>query len=191
MNPELEADIYERAWKTRNECKQYARYWNWFDRGKKELGIIRDWLEAVEAVECDGGNHCLVEVHAFTPDPPDSVGKTEDRQLVAIEVTELVDEETVVHYERGQRDWKNWGPDELIAKLREIVNEKDAKEFHGGPYSKKILVIYTDEPVLRQSNCSQILRGQNFGPCRQINEVYLLFSPDPARGVCSFIRLET
>lgn len=109
-------------------------------------------------------------------DPPDCIGTTASGEHVAFEVTEFVDQETVKLNKAGKHAFKQWLPDELITKLQEKITAKDSKEFHGGPYSKVMLVIHTDEPLLSHVDCEKILRGKKFGPCKKIDDAYLIFS---------------
>ena len=188
INPDLENQIFKKMMNARQKSKGYASFWDWPEKPTKERGIVCDLLEAIEA---DGGQHGIVEVRPYKSDPPDCIGLTNDGQLVAFEVTELVDRETIARNKHGQCVWQEWSSSELTATIRQIVKKKDSKHFHGGPYSKMFLVIHTDEPLLRHADCEVILRGQNFGPCKQITDVYLLFSFVPGRESYPFLRLKT
>lgn len=183
INPAWQTRIFKRILEAHKKRKGYRSYWFWPDNRIKERGVVCDFLEAREVA---GEDHDIIKVRSCVSDPPDCVGIKANGESVAFEATELVD----ATWKEAGYPWKEWSSAELTARLQAIISEKDAKNFHGGPYSKKILVIHTDEPLLCHSHCSDIVRGQHFGPCRQINEVYLLFSPDPARSVCPYRRLE-
>ncbi len=185
-DPDWENRIFKKILGARKMRKGNRSYWFWPDGRLKERGVVCDLLEAMEYA---GVQHGIIKVRSCVPDPPDDVGITKKGKSIAFEATELVDA-----WKEAGYPWKKWSSEELIAKLRAIISEKDGKNFHGGPYSKKVLVIHTDEPLLCHLDCGEILRGQNFGLCRQISEVYLLFPPDPApnqaRSVCPFLRLK-
>ena len=186
-DPDWENRIFKKVLDAHKKRKGYRSYWFWPDNRIKERGVVCDLLEAMEVA---GEQHDIINVRSCMTDPPDCVGITERDKSIAFEATELVD----TLWKASGFPWKEWSPTELITKLRAIISKKDAKIFHDGPYSKKILVIHTNEPLLRHSDCRKYLHGQNFGPSRQISEVYLLFPPDPhpnqARTVCPFLRLE-
>ena len=167
--------------------KGYAPYWDYPDRPIKECGIVCDLLEAIEN---QSGPQEIRKVRPNKPDPPDCIGITAIGERVAIEVTELVDQETVELNKLGKHVFKQWLPDELTTKLQEKITAKDSKEFHGGPYSKVVLVIHTDEPLLSRADCEKILCGKKFGPCKKINDAYLIFSDVLCREFYPFIKLE-
>ena len=74
--------------------------------------------------------------------------------------------------------YRDWKPNEVITEINRIIQEKDGKTFHGGPYAKKILLIFTDEDTLLSGRFeyARLLSEQSFGPVKQIDEVYFLFS---------------
>ncbi|MGD0208562.1 MAG: hypothetical protein ABSC89_13255 [Verrucomicrobiota bacterium] len=168
--------------------KGYASLRDWPDKKSKERGIVYDLLKSIKA---EGGHHDILHVRTNKPDPPDCVGTVANGELVAFEVTELVDQKTVERNRLGQRAQKRWTPNELVAKVQEIIQGKDSKQFHGGPYSKVVLVIHTDEPRLRRfDDCKAILHNQKLGRCKQITDAYLLGSFVPRRKFYPFLRLQ-
>ena len=181
------AEIVPKIVEALKKQKGYASFFDWPNKATKEKGIVRDLLKAMEA---KGEYHGVVKLKSNKPDPPDCVGVVENGELVGFEVTELVDQETVRKNRQGKRTRKKWTPNELLAKLREIVREKDSKKYHGGSYSKIILVIHTDEPFVRSADCDSILRGQLVGQCRQITDGYLLLSYKPRRKSYPYFKLE-
>ena len=126
--------------------KGYAQFWDYPDRPIKECGIVCDLLEAIEN---QSGPQEIRKARPNKPDPPDCIGITASGERVAVEVTELVANNQPVELNKlGERVFKQWSADELITKLQARITAKDSKEFHGGPYSKVMLVIHTDEPLL-------------------------------------------
>ena len=63
--------------------------------------------------------------------------------------------------------------------------------FHGGSYSKKIVVIHTDEESILYDKISPVLESYTFSSLKQIDEAYLLFSYNPPQleGEYPYIRL--
>src|SRR5258708_1850155 len=150
----LDSRILASALSALGKRKGYASFWDSPDKGTKERGIVCDLLASIEG---KGGRHGIVSIRKNRRDPPDCVGTGENNEIVAFEVTELVDEETIRRNKKGQRSnqrkclcaFKEWTADALIEKIRNILKAKDEKRFHGGPYSRIVLIIHTDEPLLR------------------------------------------
>jgi hypothetical protein len=183
----FDSDILPRILEAQKKQKGYATFFDWPNKATKEKGIVRDLLEAIEA---KGAQHSFVKLRSNPTDPPDCVGVMESGELVGFEVTELVDLETVKMNRRGRRVKKEWTSIELLTKLKEIVGKKDSKNYYGGPYSKIILVIHTDEPLVRAMDCDSILRGQIAGRCKQITDCYLLLSYNPGLKSYPYFKLE-
>jgi hypothetical protein len=181
-----ESRMVDLIFKARSRRRKYASFNEWPDKSIKEKSIVLDLLEAMTTQDED---HGITRICAFQPDPPDCTGIDSDGKLVAFEVSELVDQDTILRNEYGHDDWKEWSEEELLEKIREVVKKKDAKKFHGGPYSKIILVIHTDEPLLRLTDCVSALAGQIVGQCRQITDCYLLMSYSPGLKSYPYFRL--
>src|ERR1035437_5716208 len=174
----FESDILPKILEARKKRKGYATFFDWPNKRTKERGIVCDLLKSIEDTE----GYCEIKtVRANESDPPDCIGTTVDKKLVAFEVTELVDQKTVEMNRMGRQARKEWPPDKLLEKLKNIIRNKDSKTFHGGPYSKITLVIFTDEPEVRSADCDAILDGQILGQCRSITDCYLLLSYQPGR----------
>jgi hypothetical protein len=180
-------DILPLILNARKKRKGYATFFDWPNKATKEKGVVRALLDAMDA---KGESHGIAHLKTSPVDPPDCIGVLTNGELVGFEVTELVDQKTVEMNPRGRGAWKEWPSSELIEKLKQIARKKDSKHFQGGPYSKIVLVIHTDEPMVRSADCDSILRGQVFGRCRQITEVYLLLSYAPGLKAYPYFRLE-
>ena len=120
-------------------------------------------------------------------DPPDCVVSDHADNLVAVEVTEFVSRKAIERNWKIKRDpqktwqdsiYRRWEPDEVVKEINRIIQKKDGKTFNGGPYAKKILLIFTDETTLVSGRFeyAKLLSEQSFGPVEQIDEVYFLFS---------------
>src|SRR5438552_16476131 len=171
---ELERKCRERARKVR----RHAGFFDWPDKEIKELGVIQDLVKAV------GGDLAALTIRPGRPDPPDAVGEREDRSLVAIEVTELIDQEVadrniplmkksvgkdplermkeIVH-----RVWDKAG---LLATIKERLLTKDGSTLQGGPFRDYVVVLHTDEAVLTHFDAREWLREHTFTGMRQVRD---------------------
>ena len=116
-------------------------------------------------------------------DPPDCVVSDRAGNPVAVEVTEFVSRKAIEKNRKEgiegiDRIIRNWEPEEVVEEISRIIQKKDGKTFKGGSYAKKILLIFTDEDALvsRRFEYAKLLPEQSFGPVKQIDEVYFLFS---------------
>ena len=166
------------------ERRGYATHFEWPDKPLKELGIVKEWLRSMES----RGEAAYSNPIPFSDDPPDCVVFDRAGREVAVEVTELVSSKAIKKNQGKKledRVYRDWRPHEVITKINDIIRNKDGKTFNGGPYAKKILLIHTDEFRLlidREEIYEQYLPSQSFGPVKQIDEAYLLFSYEPDVG---------
>lgn len=80
-------------------------------------------------------------------DPPDVVLIDKEGRRHGIEVTELVDEDTVRAWHQGLSDTaKEYSRDELHELVSVRIRRKSCKPFYSGPFVSKCLLIYSDEP---------------------------------------------
>ena len=100
-------------------------------------------------------------------------------ELVAIEVAEVVCEDTARINAQGEDVYRNWKPGELKAHILRLLSEKDGKNFHGGPYLAIIACLFTDEPMLTFNKAQLELEEQLFGSFKQLTAAFLLFSYEP------------
>ena len=101
---------------------------------------------------------------------------------MAFEVVELVSQEAVERNEKGEYVYRWWDPEDIRAKVGELLLHKDGKIFSGGPYANIAVVIHTDEPALIADDAREALAGVTFGPFRQLTRAYLMFSYMPGKG---------
>ena len=155
----------------------YATHFEWPDKPLKELGVVREWLRSMES----RGEAAYSNPISALNDPPDCVVLDREGREVAVEVTEFVSSRAI-ETNQGRRwedqVYRNWRPNEVSTKIDDIIQNKDGKTFKGGPYAKKILLIFTDEDTLvsRRFEYAKGLPELSFGPVEQIDEAYLLFS---------------
>jgi hypothetical protein len=96
-------------------------------------------------------------------DPPDCIAML-DGGRAGIEVTELVSGEARKRTQAGNWSLFLWDQPSFLARLQEIIDGKAAKPFKGGPYARKVLVIWTDEHELGHAAVERFLAGQHFQP---------------------------
>lgn len=166
--------------------RQYASFFEWYEKGPKELGVVESLVGALSRAHG-------VYLHSpaeHTPDPPDCVATNARGELVAIEVAEVVCETAARRNAQGKDVYRYWNPGELSEHVERVVLGKDRKVFHGGPYAEVIACLFTDEPALSVEFAAQELTGRVFGPVAQLTSAYLLFSYRPATKSYPAIRLE-
>jgi hypothetical protein len=78
--------------------------------------------------------------------------------------------------------------EEFIRALQERIDAKDQAKLKGGPYSRYILVVHTDEMFLAATQIEQWLAGAAFRASR-ITDILLGLSYDPANKGCPVFRL--
>jgi len=124
--------------------KTYASFFEWYDKGQKELGVVEELIKALN----DCADLHLHSPRQFAHDPPDCVCLDDSGEPIAIEVAEVVCEDSVRLNARGANVFRNWQAGELTAHIAGQLAEKDNKLFHGGPYQAVITCLFTDEPML-------------------------------------------
>lgn len=160
--------------------RHHAGFFDWPNKEIKELGVIKDLVESV------GGELARLAIRPGRPDPPDAVGEREDGGLVAIEVTELVDQQVLAQNIRSERESAGMAPPEhrawdkpgLIAAIGGRLTAKDGVNLQGGPFQDYLVVLHTDEAMLSHSDASEWVGNQTFIGMKQIKDAYLLFSYD-------------
>lgn len=155
--------------------KKYASFFEWCDRGRKELSVVEELVIALNS----SSGLTLREPREFLPDPPDCVCLNQAGELVAIEVAEIVCEEAARLNAQGTNVYRYWRTGELASHVSRVLKGKDAKSFNGGPYASIITCLFTDEPALTVEQAKTELATQQFGPFNQITNAYLLFSYQP------------
>lgn len=164
--------------------RRHASFFEWPDRERKELGLVELLFESMQKKgECPYSNP-----KNFKPDPPDCTAEDEQGNLIGIELTELVDQESIERNERGGAVYRFWDAADLIEKIESLIKKKDEKRFNGGPYKKIILLIFTDENDILPTEYIPFLQGVDFSKKSQIDEVYFLFSYKPGEGY-PFVKL--
>jgi hypothetical protein len=171
--------------------RAYASFFKLGSKAHEELTVVENLLESMRT----RGEVKYSEARLAPLDPPDCIAQTADggSLSVAIEVTELVCEESVRINARQDREamrrmepgvavMRAWDTQDFIGHIAARLEDKDSKKLKGGPYERYIVAIHTDEPLLERDQCMAWLRDYTFGPFQQIAEAYLLFSYMPGKG---------
>ena len=166
--------------------REYASFFDWFDKGQKELGVVESLLGSMKLQ----GANTFQNLYISPKDPPDCIAKDQSSNLIGIEVTELVDEDAVRLNAQGKNVYRKWTADEVVKEIESIIVGKDSNTFHGGPYKKLILVIHTDELDINFQALKPMLEIHEFKKTSQITEAYLLFTYDPTNKHYPHIQLK-
>ena len=168
-----------------NVMKQYASFFEWHEKGPKELGVVEALMDALNQNTALG----LHAAQEFSPDPPDCVCLNASNEAVAIEVAEVVCETATPLTAQGHDVYRRWRPGELAEHVAKELADKDRKRFNGGPYAEVIACLFTDEPALSLEQAMSELQPCTFGPISQLTSAYLLFSYNPRTKAYPVIKL--
>lgn len=162
------------------EIEKRRKHANWYEDSNKERKELRVVESLINGMKKRGDNlyhsPILLGIKEF---PPDCILKDQKGNDVGVEVTELVDEYSVKEKEKGLTTTRIWNNEEVISEIEKILRDKDLKIFHGGSYSKKIVVIHTDEESILYDELFPVLESHTFSLLKQIDEAYLLFPYNP------------
>jgi len=165
--------------------KEYASFFEWHDKPRKELGVLEDMLNSLNRTS--GANYHSPQIHR--PDPPDCICLNALGGHVAVEISELVCQEAARLTAQGEHVMRMWLPGELRKQIVQLLGEKDEKTFHGGPYAEIVVCLFTDEPMLGIGHVISELAASSFGPFRQLSSAFLVLSHDPNAKSCPALRL--
>lgn len=152
--------------------RQYASFFEWPDKSQKELGVVEELISSLNI-----GLHSL---SIYKPDPPDCICENSSGGLVAVEVVEVVCQDSAKLNAQGKNVHRIWKSGELTSHIERLLTQKDGKNYHGGPYVDTIACLFTDEPMLTFAYAQAELEPVCFGPFLQLTSAFLLFSYDPA-----------
>ena len=159
--------------KGRPPHRPWAGFWTWRDKPVAERGAADVILRHAKFQ--------VAQLKSRRDDPPDCEAML-DRRWSAIEVTELVHEETLARSVKALKEraagrepkkpeaYFEWTRADLLRALQERISVKDVVQLKGGPYERYVLVIYTDELVLDGTTVDRFLKGATFH-ARSITDV--------------------
>lgn len=144
-----------------------------------EMGVVADWLHARFGDPDE--NFSKMEPRPNPLDPPDVVLTDLGGERIGIEVTELVDGPTISAWEKSLgADYKLYDQDKFYSLLRERIKQKNKAEFLDPPYSKSILIIYSDEPELSRDDSFLAFKGEAKFESGWFDEVWFIMPPKPS-----------
>lgn len=174
-----------------------ASYFECDDRQVRDQDIAARLL-----VEMARNGVIHVRTRSIRPGPhknrsPDVIAQTHEHGLVAIELTELVDEQYLREVNSGERDWiRAYTKEKLYDAISKCLRRKSSIQLCGGPYAWHILLIHTAELHLSPSPTFEWLENKTFDLSPLWNEAFLLMPPsvnredEPPRE-CAYTKLRT
>jgi hypothetical protein len=148
--------------------RDWNGFWSWRDKPIGERGaaaeiLQRAGMEVVNLVSRETGQ-----------DPPDCEAILDGR-LSGVEVTELVHRKTLkrsikaIRERRAGKEPKlpeayfSWNRDDLLSALQDLIKQKDQRsKLRGGPYTRYVLIIHTNEFMLDRDTVDRLLQGHVF-----------------------------
>jgi len=73
--------------------RNYANHWEWFDKQRKELGIVEDWLKSMHLAE--ENTYVMPRLGPHPNHAPDCLVSNENGEIVAVELCEFVCEKAI------------------------------------------------------------------------------------------------
>jgi len=193
MTKKEDKEFLNRIGTAKNKTPRYTNYFGWpLNRDDGELSVVN---HLVKSLELDNKNYLTeIKSRGRHNDPPDCEAKNESGKRVAIEVTELVDEDTIKAYKAGIKyNWANWNKSKFISSIESLLSRKDPK-YHKliePPYpGGYVLIIFTDEPDLNRHKIQQFLDNHIFNVTKNISQAFLLVSYDPSIKRCPYFELK-
>ena len=171
--------------------RAHAGYFSWLtDRDVEELGVVQSLHDSL-AQYGESFFHSY-QLRGRGSDPPDCEAISNSGGRVGLEVTELVDSNSVEAAKVGRSiPWNAFSQETLRHILIERIAKKDdALQVKGGPYDKYILVVYCDEPRVLDYHLIEYVRSEHFPKTKLIDRAFLLFSYNPREKCCPYIELK-
>jgi hypothetical protein len=146
----VRSSLHEATAKSRG----YAGYWEWaIDRPAAEKHAAQVLVRFLRDELAPG------TLASWQQDPPDVVLTGAEGRRVGIEVTELVSGEMAARHRHLKKrglpiscEWAHWTPATIAVDLTRIVSVKEFKlKKARGDFSKLLLAIVTDEPMIDEA----------------------------------------
>jgi hypothetical protein len=164
-----------------SKSREYAIYWEWPDRPKRDCGIVSDFLHSLYRTDMPPFKPRTLRSRG-NDDPPDCEIEDLQGRQIGFEVTELVSREGIkLLKSRGLYYPQEWSPSQVVNAISGVLRrkERERSKLKGGPYHKLVLLIHTDEPGLRAESCKSALAKESFPKPTPWDEVYIVFPPEP------------
>jgi len=170
--------------------RKHANFWNFVEKSVKESGIAdQACYEISNIYESE-----LISWGPAENDPPDVEFNFKNGQTVAVEITELVNQNAIEiqikNPERYSDELFRFDYPVAVEELNRILVEKEEKmRSVESLYSESILLIHTDEFLLD----SDLFIGKESEIFKRSSEVFkhafLLFSYEPLKKCCPILKL--
>lgn len=167
----------------------YAGFFEWSpNRDLAECSVVESLAKSLDSK----GKlfFCDLTIRGRGNDPPDLEAIDATGRRIAIEVTELVDENAIRAHKMGRtREIAEWGRQPFLDGLQRLLLAKNGRcQFlRGGPYpGGYVVVIHTDETFLNWVSVEDHLKGQVFKGLPHIDRAFLLLSYVPGKNYPCF-----
>lgn len=192
MSPEERDRVGKQLREALRRSRGHASFFEWpLNRDQEEVGVLLSLFESMEKDEIL--TYGSLKSRGRGNDPPDCEATNSRGDRVAIEVTELVDGNSISAVKRGETHLDNVWPREVFLEcLHKLLLAKNARYqgLKGAPYAGGyVVVVFTDEPFLTYDVAEAYLRGHIFSSLGQITRALLLLSYDPGRDECPYFEL--
>ncbi len=175
----------------RQKARGYAGFFQWPDRAREELGVAQELAKTLERQQKNFMYSVKTRGRGY--DPPDCEALDSHANKIALEISELVDENAIRAAVRNLRSepeerlaqevvWADWGLQKFSDAVTRLLVAKDRRfdSLKGGPFiGGYVVVLYSDEPALHRSVVEQYLEVTTFTPVIHISRAFLLLSYDP------------
>lgn len=185
---------HERLKEFFDECegndRPYAGYFSGrLSQDVDEIGVVQSFFESLEQ-KGEGFFHSYSS-RGRGNDPPDCEAVSNEGHRIAIEVTELVDGESISRAEKKiDLTCEPFTKADLHERLNKLIRRKDKPPcVQGGPYQHYILLIFCDGPRARHYDLIQHAQDSSFPNTELIDRAFLLYSYCPWEKCCPYIEL--
>lgn len=171
--------------------RKHADFWNFYKKSSKELGLFSEIFARFEA----DYESKVIQWGLCEDEPPDIFVSLANGRKVGIEITELVNEASVIAQLKKSPDYSTelirFGFDEACEEISRILKKKSTKTAPKlTDYDALVLLIHSDEPMLKSDQFLQSGTLRLFERSPIFECVYLLFSYEPDKQECPLIKLE-
>ena len=173
----------------KDNVRDHAGYFSWeSNRAIEEAGVVQCLSESLESK----GKLFFHSYKSRQEDPPDCEAQNKNNELIGIEVTELVDGNSIAKSRQNKLiPWEPWSIEQLDQTITKIINKKDnPTELKGGPYKEYILVIYCAEPAILDFNLIEHIKEKPYSLTKLITRVFFLMSYCAFEKCCPYLELK-
>lgn len=173
----------------KDNVRSHAGYFAWEANSSiEEAGAVQCFSESLEHKE----QSFFHSIKSREIDPPDCEAVNAQGETIAIEVTELVDGNSIANARQNKPiPWEPWSIEKLDQTISDRIKRKDnPKEVNGGPYAEYILLIYSDEPAVLDFDLIEHIKNKCYGPTNLITRAFFLTSYSPWEKCCPYLELK-